>query len=94
MFNKKLAKEAVKVLAFSPPLWKRGGGGRFYYKNKTFNINVLCFYKIPLYPPFPKREVKNGILSQPLKHCAPNNLISLLNGIVLLLPPPKKKYPQ
>jgi len=27
------ALEAVKELPLRPPLWKRGGWGRFYYKN-------------------------------------------------------------
>jgi len=57
--------EAVKVLAFSPPLFGKEGGG-FYDKNKAFNINALSFYKIPLYPPFSKGEVIKRILSQPL----------------------------
>jgi len=45
---------------------EKRGWGRFYYKNKSFNISALLFYKIPLYPPFPKGEVKKEILSQPL----------------------------
>jgi len=37
---------------------------------------ALFFYKIPLYPPFPKGEVKKRMLSQFLKICAPNNCLS------------------
>jgi len=59
------AKETVKALAFSAPLWEAGAGEDFIIK-KTLNINMLPFYKIPLYPPFPKREAKNRILSQSL----------------------------
>jgi len=46
---------------------EKRGWGRFYYKNKSFNISVLLIYKIPLYPPFSKGEVKKRILSQSLK---------------------------
>jgi len=46
---------------------EKRGWGRFYYKNNSFNINGLLIYKIPLYPPFPKGEVKKRILSQSLK---------------------------
>jgi len=45
---------------------EKRGWGRFYYKNKAFIINDFVFYEIPLYPPFPKGEVKSRILSQSL----------------------------
>jgi len=57
----------VKVLAFRSPLWKRGVGGDFIKKIKPLLSMTLFFIKspsIPLYPPFPKGEVKSRILSQ------------------------------
>jgi len=60
------ALEAVKVLGFSSPLWKRGVGGDFIIKTFHCNINELLFCKIPLNPPFPKGEAKSRILSQSL----------------------------
>jgi len=71
----------MKVLAFSPPLWKRGGWGRFYYKNNALNINGLLFCKIPLNPPFSKGEVKRRILSQSLKP-APQKTVTIDNMFV------------
>jgi len=44
---------------------EKRGWGRFY-KNKMLNFNMLCFYKILLYPPFSKGEVKGRMLSQTL----------------------------
>jgi len=52
------AKEAVKVLAFSSPLWKRGVGGDFIIKTRRL-ISMCCiFIKSPSIPLFQRGRSK------------------------------------
>ena len=57
-YNLGEAKETVKVFGFSPPSLEKRGWGRFYYKNKAFNISVLFFIKSPSIPLFQRGRLK------------------------------------
>jgi len=46
------ALETVKILVFSPPLWKRGAGGDFIIKTIHLTSMAYCFVKSPSIPLF------------------------------------------
>jgi len=52
------ALEAEKVLAFSPPLWKRGVGGDFIIKTMRLISTTYCFVKSPSFPLFQRGRSK------------------------------------
>jgi len=52
------AKEAVKVLTLSSPLWKRGAGGDFIIKIRCLISRCCIFIKSPSIPLFQRGRLE------------------------------------